>query len=168
MKILLYYYSTISWMQMSYSTKYWHYTVGCQCFCTGYNCCYLLYFLCVYLPAAFSHLSVFYYVIFIRMEFYLCEQWVYIQQDSTLATPPTLRGTWLAWQKWRSKVSCCLTVCLSVFLPANSFSFCDVCVPNWLEATIIYISVSCPCIMQQSSKRSSNWTWLVFSHAVTK
>lgn len=167
MKILLYYYSTISWMQMSYSTKYWHYTVGCQCFCTGYNCCYLLYFLCVYLPASFSHLSV----------FLLC----HIYQDGVLslrAVSIHSAGQYTCHaSNSEGNVTCVTKVkikgqllpnSLSVFLPANSFSFCDVCVPNWLEATIIYISVSCPCIMQQSGKRSSNWTWLVFSHAVTK
>lgn len=46
---------------------------------------------------------------------------------------------------------------LSVCLPASSFSLCDVCVPDWLGATVIYISVSPSCIIWKSGNRNSNW-----------
>lgn len=55
-----------------------------------------------------------------------------------------------------------LSVCLSVYLPASSFSLCEVCVPDWLGATVIYISVSPSCIIWQSGNRKSNWIQLLF------
>lgn len=55
-------------------------------------------------------------IVFARMESYLCEQWACRLQDSTPATPPTQKETWLAWPKSRSKVSCCWR--LSIWLLA--------------------------------------------------
>lgn len=52
------------------------------------------------------------------MESYLCKQRAPRQRDSTPAAPPTRRETWLAWPKWRSKVSSCQR--LSIRPPAPS------------------------------------------------
>lgn len=52
------------------------------------------------------------------MESYLCKWRAPRQRDITPATPPTWREMWLAWPKWRSKVSSCW--CLVIRLPAPS------------------------------------------------
>lgn len=57
--------------------------------------------------AACPHLSFICRTVFPRTDPYLWEQRAHGQRDSTPATPPTRRETWLAWPKWRSKVSCC-------------------------------------------------------------
>lgn len=56
--------------------------------------------------------------VFTRMESCLCTRWAHSQRDSTPAMPQTRRETWLAWPKWRSKVSSCWR--LSIRLPAPS------------------------------------------------
>lgn len=56
--------------------------------------------------------------VFTRMESCLCTRWARSQRVSTPATPPTRRETWLAWPKWRSKVSSCWR--LSIRRPAPS------------------------------------------------
>lgn len=101
-------------------------------------------------------------IIFTRREPYRCEEWACSQQASTAATPQTLRGTWLAWQKWRSKVSCCPSVCLSRCLSVCSSSLWCLCA--WLDGShrnLHFSHVSSSCIIWQSGNRNSNWVKLL-------
>lgn len=101
-------------------------------------------------------------IVFARMESYLCVWWARRLRDSTPATPPTPRETWLAWPESRSKVSCCRRLSICPLAP----SVWAVPLSAWLVARRCLCSTS-PFHPSYIIRRSDKWKTIIECQFVT-